>query len=189
MAPKRYRDLRDLLKRELAFEDEHKTAALIHELSHIKKDRVFTRDEFLRMTHWKSPRSMQLCRRNGTAIIRRVSRAVFRTRSERERLTLLTSLHGVGVPTASAILMLCDPKRYGVIDIRVWQMLYRLKSVKKKPAGIGFDFSDWFHYLKKLRYHAKEAGTTVRMIEWTLFLAHKNAQEGRLYPRHESRRR
>ena len=181
MPPQRYRDLRGLLKRELVHKDEDETAALIRELRHVKKERQFTRDEFLRMTHWKSPRSIRQCRRNRASTIRRVSRAVFRTRSERDRLALLTSLRGVGVPTASAILMLSDPKRYGVIDIRVWQMLYRLNSVRKKPSGVGFNFSDWFHYLTKLRYHAKEFRTSVRMIEWTLFLAHKNAQKGKLY--------
>ena len=84
--------------------------------------------------------------------------------------------------------MLSDPRRYGVLDIRVWQMLYRVKSVKKKPTGVGFNFNDWFHYLTKLRYHAKELGTTARMIEWTLFLAHKNAQTGRLYQVRQNRR-
>ena len=80
MAPKRYQDLRGLLKRELAAKDEQKTAALISELRHVKNDREFTRDEFLLMTHWKSPRSIRHCRRNSASTIRRVSRAVFRTR-------------------------------------------------------------------------------------------------------------
>ena len=181
MRGKRYRDLRHLLKRELRIEDEPKTAALIRELRHVKKTRQFTRDEFLRMTHWKSPRSIRHCRRNRSATIERVSRAVFRTRSERERLRLLRSLRGVGVPTASAILMLCDPKRYGVIDIRVWQMLHALGSVKKNPSGIGFDFNHWYHYLQKLRHHAQGLGTTARLVEWTLFLAHKAAQKTPLY--------
>jgi hypothetical protein len=33
---------------------------------------------------------------------------------------------GVSVPMASALLTLLDPKRYGVIDIRVWQLLHRM---------------------------------------------------------------
>jgi len=33
---------------------------------------------------------------------------------------------GVSVPMASALLTLLDPKRYGVIDIRIWQLLHRM---------------------------------------------------------------
>jgi hypothetical protein len=173
--------LRELLHRELVEQDEPTTSALIKELRHIKRQKEFSRAEFLKMTRWKSPRSIRQCERNSPNAIRRVSRAVFRTRSERERLELLTQLHGVGIPTASAILTLCDPKRYGVIDIRVWQMLHTVGAVKNNPSGIGFAFNDWFHYLKKLRYHAQELRTSARLVEWTVFLAHKKFQNGTLY--------
>jgi hypothetical protein len=38
----------------------------------------------------------------------------------------LLALDGVSVPVASAILTLLDPRRYGVLDIRAWQMLSML---------------------------------------------------------------
>ena len=82
---------------------------------------------------------------------------------------------------ASAILTLVDPKRYGVIDIRVWQLLFAIKSVRKKPKGKDFTFKDWYHYLCKLRYHAKELGVSVRAVERTLFYYHKEIQDGVLY--------
>ena|SRR2546427_12023878 len=52
-------------------------------------------------------------------------------------LALLVGLKGVRVPMASAILTLIDPRRYGVIDIRVWQLLYAIKSVQQLPGGRG----------------------------------------------------
>ena len=103
------------------------------------------------------------------------------TRSEQKRIEHLTELRGVSLPMASAILTLVDPKRYGVIDIRVWQLLFAIKSVTKKPKGVGFNFKNWYHYLCKLRFYAKELGVPVRTIERTLFLYHKDLQTGTLY--------
>ena len=47
----------------------------------------------------------------------------------------LLALDGVSVPVASAILTLLDPRRYGVLDIRAWQLLYAMQGVDANPAG------------------------------------------------------
>ena len=46
--------------------------------------------------------------------------------SERTCFDVLTALSGVSAPMASAILTLTNPRRYGVIDIRAWKVLFRL---------------------------------------------------------------
>jgi len=43
-----------------------------------------------------------------------------------------------------------------------------------KPKGINFTFKNWYHYLMKLRYHAKMIGVSARTVEWTLFRYHQN---------------
>src|SRR3989337_4608117 len=103
---------------------------------------------------------MEKYRRNSAATIRRISRAALATRSEQKRMNLLTSLRGVSVPMASAILTLVDPKRYGVLDIRVWQLLFAMDSVGTNPRGVGFNFENWHHYVRQLRYHARELGVS-----------------------------
>jgi hypothetical protein len=60
-------------------------------------------------------------------------------------------------------------------------LLFAIKSVTKKPKGVGFNFKNWYHYLCKLRFYAKELGVPVRTIERTLFLYHKDLQTGTLY--------
>lgn len=157
------------------------TRQLIEHLRPIKQRGWFTRTEFLKMCRWKSPRAVRHYQENSVAEIRRVSRAMLATRSERRRIELLTSLRGVSIPMASAILTLIDPKRYGVIDIRVWQLLFQIKSVKPNPRGVGFTFKNWYHYLSKLRSHAREFGVPVRTVEYTLFKCHRRLQRGRLY--------
>ncbi len=157
------------------------TLELIQRLGHVRSRGEFSRMEFLRMCRWKSPRAMPHYARNSPARIRKVSRAALGTRSERRRIELLTSLSGVSVPIASAILTLIDPRRYGVLDIRVWQLLFALRAVGSKPGGRGFTARDWLHYLAELRDQARRLGVSARAVEYTLFHCHRRLQAGRLY--------
>lgn len=96
-------------------------------------------------------------------------------------MNLLRTLHGVSVPMASAILTLVDPSRYGVLDIRVWQLLFAMDSVSTNPRGVGFTFKNWHDYLRRLRDHAREMGVSARTVERTLFEYHRKVQQGKLY--------
>jgi hypothetical protein len=179
----RIRSLRAFLRQELSREEEPATARLMARLAGVRRRGAFSRAEFLAMCRWKSPRALPRCRRNSAAAIRRFSGAVLRTRSERRRMALLTRLHGVGVPTASAILTLVDPRRYGVLDIRVWQLLFAVRSVTRRPGGRGFTVRDWLDFLAELRGHARALRAPVRAVEYTLFRCHRRLQRGRLYDR------
>jgi hypothetical protein len=176
-----YRTLRDLLRHELSRREDPVTEMLIRRLRRIRDRGWFSRAEFLEMCRWKSPRALGHCRRNSSARIRDVSFAVLATRSERARIELLTRLHGVGVPMASAILTLIDPQRYGVLDIRVWQLLFKIKSVETNPRGRGFTVDHWDDYLARLRAHARALRVPVRAVEYTLFRSHRALQKGPLY--------
>ena len=177
----RYHGLAELLERELVPAEDAPTAALVRELRHIRRAKQFSRAELIKMCRWKSARAIHHYRRNTPDAVRRTSRALLRTRSERQRLDLLTRLKGVSVPTASAILTLIDPRRYGVIDIRAWQLLFRMGAVRRRPGGVGFRFADWAQYLSILRQHARALRVSVRRVELTLFEYHRKTQTGRLY--------
>jgi len=170
-----------LLARELVRAEDAATAALIRDLAHVRRRGRFTRAEFRRMCRWKSPRARRLWESNSSASIRAVSRAVLATRDERRRMELLTGLSGVGVPMASAILTLLDPRRYGVLDIRAWQLLFAIRSVEANRRGQGFTIAQWEVYLAALRHHAGRLGVSARAIEYTLFLCHRKRQRGTLY--------
>ncbi|HKG22281.1 MAG TPA: hypothetical protein VKC34_10300 [Blastocatellia bacterium] len=154
---------------------------LIGTFSHIKHRAYFTRPEFLLMCRWKSPRPRRLYEANSSVEVRRVSVDVFASGCEKEKIGLLTSLKGVGLPTASAILTLTDPENYGVIDIRVWQLLYDHQVVASRPSGTGFSFDNWLEYLQAVRFWARKFKATARAVEVVLFDYHKQKQEGRLY--------
>ena len=185
----RYATLDALLRRELVREEHPATAALIEDLVGVRARGAFTRGEFTRMCRWKSPRARRLWEANSAARVRAVSRAALATRSERRRMELLTSLRGVGVPIASAILTLIDPRRYGVLDIRAWQLLFAIRSVSANQRGQGFTITQWEQYLSALRRHARSLGVSARTVEYTLFRCHRKFQQGPLYVPSERRLR
>ena len=176
-----YRDLSALLRALAVRSEDPRTAALMARLRPARRSGEFDRAQFIAMCRWKSPRALRHYRRHSPAAIRRVSRAVLGTRDEARRMTLLTALAGVSVPTASAILTLLEPRRYGVLDIRVWQLLYALGAVRSRPDGRGFRLAHWLEFLALLRTHARALGVSTRAVEWTLFGYHQTMQTGRLY--------
>ena len=176
-----YKRLQQLVGLHLSTAEHPPTAMLIRELSAVRKRGYLTRLELIKVCEWKSARAIKHIRRNRAATVSKVTSAAFSTRSEQKKLSLLTSLCGVSIPMASAILMLTNPTRYGVIDIRVWQLLFKMGTVTSNPHGIGFDFKEWYRFLIIIRYFAKMYEVNARDIERTLFNVHSRYQRGVLY--------
>jgi hypothetical protein len=164
-----YKDISELLKEELTTEEDQDTQKLIDELQCVQERGYLTKDEFMKIGIWKSPRPKHWYLSNSDETIAETTKKVFATDYEKRRIQLLTELVGVRIPTASAILMLTNPKEYGVIDIRVWEVLYQYGSVKVNPTGTNFSFENWYNYLMKLRYFAEKHGVKARDVERTLF--------------------
>lgn len=178
-----YERLEPLIREHLSTEEEESTTALIRELKAARERRYLAKAELEAICRWKSPRALRHVRANSPEQIRTATEAALRTRSERARIEALTSLRGVSVPMASAVLALLDPRRYGVIDIRVWQLLHEVGTVTKNPGGVGFNFNNWYQFLMIIRYFAKKLAVQARDVERTLFLVHREYQQGRLYDR------
>jgi hypothetical protein len=82
---------------------------------------------------------------------------------------------------ASAALTLLYPSRYGVLDIRVWQLLREAGLVTGAPRGVGFTADNWLQFLGVIRSLAARLRVGARAVEWALFLLHRERQAGRLY--------
>ncbi len=176
-----YKRLQHLIGLHLSTKEGPKTQKLIDELTMARQRGYLTKPDLIKICHWKSPRAIKHIRRNRESSIKKLTKAAFSTRSEQKKLSLLTSLCGVSVPMASAALMLTNPQRYGVIDIRVWQLLYQMGTVNTNADGVGFTFKQWYRFLKILRYFAQKYKVGARDIERTLFRVHALHQKGRLY--------
>ena len=178
-----YKQLRILLKGHLVLREDPETAKLIRELEQARRRGYLTPAELERICRWKSARAIHHIKKNSAARVRTATRRALATPSERRRLETLMSLDGVSVAMASAILTLLNPRRYGVIDIRVWQLLYGMGAVTKNPSGVGFSFDHWHQFLMIVRQFAEEFHVSARDIERSLFSAHQAYQKGTLYAR------
>jgi hypothetical protein len=176
-----YEGVAPLIREYLSKEEWEDTADIIRQLRPARDRGYLTPSELEVICRWKSPRALQYIKSNSAFRVRTATRKALVTRSERDRLEALTELRGVSLPMASAILTLLNPRRYGVIDIRVWQLLHAAGAVTKKPGGVGFNFKNWYQFLMIIRYFARTLGVKARDIERTLFVAHKEYQKGTLY--------
>ncbi len=137
--------------------------------------------ELARVCHWKSPRAIHHVRANSAALVRSTTALAFQARDEPTRMQTLRLLAGVSVPMGSALLTLVFPRRYAVIDIRVWQLLFDEGAVRSNPAGRGLTVEQWCEFLSIVRVIARRLGVTPRTVERTLFGIHRRRQVGPLY--------
>jgi len=173
--------LEALVREHILLEEDPGTATLIRSLAAARSRGYLTKGELEAVCRWKSARAMPLVRSNHSRQIRRATAAALRSRSERQRLDALLTLRGVSIPMASAALTLLYPRRYGVLDIRVWQLLHTVGAVEVNRGGTGFTFEHWSRFLALIRQLAAEHGVTARTVERTLFALHEKYQEGLLY--------
>ena len=85
------------------------------------------------------------------------------------------------VGTASALLAVSSPALFGVIDIRAWQFLYSVGAVTGNARGINLSVRNWLQFLRVLRSVSTHVRTTPRLVEISLYRAHKASQKGALY--------
>ncbi|MDX2077162.1 MAG: hypothetical protein SFZ02_12075 [bacterium] len=181
---KEYDNILTLLEKELVTNDDHPTSVLINSLAPVHKKGYFTQYEFLEMCKWKEPRQRKrkYWQANTEEEVKMFSTKAFSTQDEARRILTLCRLKGVGVPVASAILTLTNPTNYGVIDIRVWQVLYTYNEVDYDKDGENIKALHWLDYLEKIRDWANQFNTSARLIEQTLFKHHEKILIGPLYP-------
>ena len=175
--------LEPLVRRHLSTQEDASTAELVVRLRAAKRRGYVTVSELVAVCYWKSPRAIHRIRSNSPARVRAATRSALSARSEDRRLEFLMDLSGVSVPMASALLTLLHPEKYGVLDIRVWQLLHAMGSVRSNPRGVGFNSGNWSEFVALLRRLARKFRVSARDIERTLFLIHHKYQAGRLYDR------
>lgn len=181
-----YDRLEPLIRRHLS--EEEGTARLSRELRPARERGYLTRSELEAVCRWKSPRAIHQVRANTARQVRAATTLALGTRSEPRRLESLLRLRGVSVPMASAVLTLIDPRRYGVIDIRVWQLLHARGAVTRNAEGVGLGTGNWQQFLAVIRHLARKLRVKARDVERALFDAHRAGQRGRLYKRPARRR-
>lgn len=128
-----------------------------------------TRDEFLKLCEWKSPRSRQRCLSNASELIEEATRVALSSKQDRLRIGALLVLDGVSWPTASVILHFCCDDPYPILDFRA---LWSLKT--PQPSAYNFDF--WWRYVQCCRGLAARNDVSLRTLDLALWQYSKERQ-------------
>jgi predicted RNase H-like nuclease len=130
----------------------------------------FTRDEFLTVARWKSPRSRKRCEENDASTVKDITQRALSTPDERQRIEALIQLHGVEYPTASVLLHLAHRDPYPIIDYRaLWSL-----GVESPPATYSFAF--WWAHTQACRSLSADAGVRMRTFDRALWQFSKEHQ-------------
>ncbi len=119
---------------------------------------------------WKSNRSTSKVKdglKKGNLTPETLMKKVSDCVSDRERMMELNKVSGIGVPIASAILTVCYPKCFTILDYRAWDalLLFHFKTNKKdKPIPNNID--DYFSiYLPACKAMAKKHNMKLRDLD------------------------
>ena len=155
---------------------------LFEECKEARKRGFLTKEEFIKICKWKSPRPTKYYMKNSEENIKEITKRAFSLKYEKKKMELLDSLNGVGVRVASAILTVIYPDKYGIIDVRAWNALRNLGIIKGPEKRKNyFSFNDWYRYLKIIKHIAEKNKTTPRKIDLTLYSFDKKTTTDKIY--------
>lgn len=120
-------------------------------------------NELYDLVYWKLKRSRWI-NKNSEFFVRKVTGEAFCLDDDWEKLNKLTDLYGVGQSVASAILHLCDEKKYPILD------QHALRSIELKEEYVhGPKYPFWQEYVDLCRAKAKYYNVSMRTLDQALW--------------------
>ena len=158
-------------------DDYDETKGLISKFNQIKKVRIpfyLKMDELDEIFHWKLRgqynRQQKNIKKNTDSLIKEVTQSAFEIESPDVEnkieliLKTLIKLHGVQIPVASAIMALCYPQVYCVIDFRVYRQIFGL--VKKYS---NYSIKEYIKYWFIIKQKSDEFGITPQEVDMAIW--------------------
>ena len=130
-----------------------------------------TRELFLGIANWKTPRQRKNYEKNSSLLVAEVSRISFEDgRNEKIRIEILTLLDGVNYPVASTLLHFAFPNQYPILDFRsIWSL------EMEKPSIYSFNF--WWNFVEVMRQESTKLGISIRDLDKALWAYSKESQK------------
>jgi hypothetical protein len=122
----------------------------------------YTRDEFIEVCAWKTPRSRPRVAANTEAAVIDATGRALASADEATRFAAMLELGGVGAPTASTLLYVAFPDDYPILDVRALESL----GVKNRSS---YPISFWLEYLEACRTLARQSSVSVRTLDKALW--------------------
>ena len=121
-------------------------------------------DEFYDLFYWKLKRRPRSLKRDSKNEIQEITGEAFRLDNDWEKLDKLTKIHDVGRSVASAILHLCDQKKYPILDH------HALRSVDIEEEYIyGPEYPFWQEYVGLCCRKTKRYDVSIRTLDRALW--------------------
>jgi thermostable 8-oxoguanine DNA glycosylase len=121
--------------------------------------------EFYSIVIWKSNRSKTLVKKGlGTVkAIEQLTREIYLEDNLVKKVDQLVKIKGIGYPIASAILSVCYPDDFTVVDYRAKATLKRLNQrIQGDPTS---ETNAYLDYVTKCRAFAKECNISLRILD------------------------
>ena len=120
--------------------------------------------DFFAIVAWKSNRTKTKVRRgldDAGKSVQGLMREVAQAETPREKVEVLLEVWGIGLAMASAILTVCDPKTFTVLDYRAWETL-QAASVQGLPQRYPATPDEYLDYCRVCRRLAEHVGMSLR---------------------------
>jgi len=128
-----------------------------------RKNKTLSDEEFFKIIIWKSNRNKSKILkeiRKSKKSIKQIMRKVYGAKDDKEKIETLTNIKEIGIPIASAILTVCYPKKFTILDYRVWNILSKEGKTKNKtqPTTI----TGYLNYVNDCQNYAKKLNLSLR---------------------------
>lgn len=128
----------------------------------VRAQKMLTKEQFVAVCNWKSPRIRSRAEKNDSAIIEEVTAAALNSNSSLIGISVLTTLYGVQMPVASCFLHWFHTSPYPILDFRA---LETLEIERPSRYTIGF----WLRYVEEWRDKQQASGLNVREFDRALW--------------------
>ncbi len=133
----------------------------------------WTQDDLEWIIKWKvgtafEKPTLRHIRSNSDEQIRQAIETAVNARTVGDKVNALTSIKGVGVPVASAILLFINPNRYTVIDVRAWGALHEMGYVDQELSD-NPSVEEYLIYLGSCWTLANEYDVSLRTLDMALW--------------------
>jgi len=136
-----------------------------------EEGRTLTPYDFFAIIVWKSNRAKTKVRRGLSAArksVQTLMKQVAETRKPVDKVTLLTEIDGIGIRMASAILAVCYPSEFTVLDYRAWETLCDCE-LEGLPRSIPTTPASYVRYCEACTRFAATRGISLRELDRALW--------------------
>ena len=127
--------------------------------------------DFYAIVIWKSNRAKTKIKRGlseAGATVSSLMRELYAAEKPQDKVENLLALWGIGLAMASAILAVCYPEKFTVLDYRAWETL-RDNSVVDLPERYPQSSAGYLEYCSACRQLAERVGLSLRNLDRALW--------------------